>query len=117
MVLTIIIVINRRAFQGHAVQCPVGQFWYPSQCVWYGLRDTRSKAALYPVYGRELEKLFKNILGVPNATSAEVRECLARLMTDTTTTMAQVTEVHLFLQTHCAQSLVQHSIVIDISLN
>ena len=58
----------------------------------------RDKPALRPVYGHELNRLFVEILKVPNATGAEVEEFLGELRDDKSTTTADVTEVYVFLQ-------------------
>ncbi|OKL55903.1 hypothetical protein UA08_08808 [Talaromyces atroroseus] len=73
-------------------------------CVWQGPEGFSSKPALCPVYGYELNRLFREILKVPNATSADVKEYLEQLRHDKSTTMADVTEVYVYLQNHCANT-------------
>ncbi|KAF2276420.1 uncharacterized protein EI97DRAFT_458354 [Westerdykella ornata] len=73
-------------------------------CVWHGPKGFSSKPALQPVYGHELDRLFREILEVPNVTGAEAREYLQQLRDDKSTTMADVTEVYVFLQKHCADT-------------
>lgn len=97
---------NRNAVGNNSVNLPKGGIQCLRNCVWQGPKGFSSKPALYPVYGRELNRLFQDILGVPNATSAEVGKYLEQLMNDESTTMADVTEVYVYLQNHCADTCV-----------
>jgi hypothetical protein len=97
-------VINRKAFGNPLVNLPNRKYEMLKSCVWQGPKGFSSKPALCPVYGRELDRLFREILKVPNATSAEVQEYLEQLRHDRSTTMADVTEVYVFLQNHCADT-------------
>ncbi|KAF1960437.1 putative heterokaryon incompatibility protein [Byssothecium circinans] len=95
-------VINRKAFGNVFVNLPKYKYDLLKNCVWHGPKGFSSKPALRPVYGHELDRLFREILKVPNATSTEARECLEQLRDDKSTTMADVTEVYVFLQKHHA---------------
>lgn len=117
-------VINRNAFGNHCINLPNRNCMFLAGCVWQGpkgffsswppLRPVYgsvwqrpkgfSKPALCPVYGHELDRLFRKILKVPNATSAQVLEYLEQLRHDETTTMTDVAEAYMFLQSHYADS-------------
>lgn len=97
-------VINRNAFCNHVVNISNGNYKRLDNCIWQGPKGFSSKPALCPVYGHELDRLFQEILKAPNATSAEVQKYLQRLRHDKSTTMADVTEVYVFLQNHCADT-------------
>jgi hypothetical protein len=97
-------VINRKAFGSSFVNLPNREYEWLDSCVWQGPKGFSSKPALRPGYGHELDRLFRQILKVPNATSAEVQEYLEQLRHDESTTMADVTEVYVFLQNHCADT-------------
>jgi hypothetical protein len=73
-------------------------------CVWHGPKGFSIKSALGPIYGHELDRLFRGILKVPNATSGEMYELLMHLKDDESTTIANVTDVYVFLQGHCSKS-------------
>jgi hypothetical protein len=92
-------IINRTAFHNHIINLNHNCRFLDS-CVWQGPKGFSSKPALCPAYGHELSRLFREILKVPNATSAEVQEYLEQLRHDKSTTMADVTEVYVFLQNH-----------------
>ncbi|KAH8697486.1 putative heterokaryon incompatibility protein [Talaromyces proteolyticus] len=94
----------KEAFGNHLVNLPNGKYECLESCVWQGPKGFSSKPALRPVYGHELDRLFREILEVPNATSAEVQEYLEQLGHDRSTTMADVTELYVFLQNHCADT-------------
>lgn len=93
-------VINRKAFGKAYVNLLNGKFRDLKSCVWHGPKGFSSKPALHPVYSHELDRLFREILKVPNTTIAEAREYLEQLKDDKSTTMADVTEVYVFLQKH-----------------
>lgn len=96
-------VINRKAFGDAFVKLPNHKCERLKSCVWHGPKGFSSKPVLRSVYGHELYRLFREILKVPNATSAEAREYLEQLRGDRSTTMADVTEVYVFLQKHRAK--------------
>lgn len=97
-------VVNRKAFGNPLVDLLNYDHERLKSCVWHGPKGFLSKPALLPVYGHELDRLFRGILKVPNVTSAEAREYLELLEDDESTTMADVTEVYVFLQKHCANT-------------
>lgn len=97
-------VINRNAFEYHFVNLPNRKYKFLESCIWQGPKGFSSKPALRPVYGHELDRLFREILKVPNATSAEIQEYLEQLRHDESSTMADVIEVYVFLQNHCADT-------------
>jgi hypothetical protein len=97
-------VINRKAFGSHIINLPNRHLRFLDSCVWQGPKGFSSKPALRPVYGHELDRLFREILKVPNATSAEVLEYLEQLRHDKSTTMTDVAEVYVFLQDHYADT-------------
>ncbi|KAF2262892.1 hypothetical protein CC78DRAFT_605161 [Lojkania enalia] len=94
----------RKAFGNSLVNLPNGQYEHLKSCVWHGPKGSSSKPALYPVYGYELDRLFREILKVQNATSTEAQEYLEQLRHDESTTMAGVAEVYVFIQKHCANT-------------
>lgn len=93
--------VLRKAFGNGDVNLPNDDFKRLKSCVWHGPKGFSSKPALYPVYGHGLEKLFREILKVPNATSEEALEYLETLRNDGSTSMADVAEVYEFLQKYC----------------
>lgn len=95
---------NRKAFGNTFINLPNGKYEFLERCVWQGPKGFSSKPALCPVYGHELERLFREILEVPNTTGTEVKEYLEKLMDDKSTTMSDVTEVYVFIQKHCADT-------------
>lgn len=95
-------VVNRKAFGNAFVDLPNYEYERLKSCVWHGPKGFSSKPVLHPVYGHELDRLFREILKVPNATSAEAQEYLEQLRDDESTTMADVAEVYVFLQKHSA---------------
>ncbi|KAI7975524.1 hypothetical protein EIK77_005890 [Talaromyces pinophilus] len=94
----------KEAFGYHVINLPNRNCRFLDSCVWQGPKGFSSKPALLPVYGHELDRLFRKILKVPNATSAEVLEYLEQLRHDETTTMTDVAEAYVFLQNHYADS-------------
>lgn len=96
--------INRKAFGNPFVNLPNCKYELLERCVWQGPKGFSSKPVLRPVYGHELDRLFREILEVPNATSAEVQEFLEQLRHDKSTTMADVTEVYIYLQNYCTDT-------------
>lgn len=95
-------VVNRNAFGNAFVALPDHKYERLKSCVWHGPTGFSSKPVLHPVYGRELDRLFREILKVPNVTSAEAQEYLEQLRDDESTTMADVAEVYVFIQKHSA---------------
>jgi hypothetical protein len=95
-------VVNRKAFDTACVKFPNCEIYRLESCVWDARKGFLSKPVLYPVYGDKLSELFQSILKVPNATSAEAREHLEQLRDDDSTTMADATEVYVFLQKYHA---------------
>ncbi|KUL87498.1 hypothetical protein ZTR_04598 [Talaromyces verruculosus] len=94
----------KKAFDNHIINLPDLNWRFLDSCVWQGPKGFSSKPALHPVYGHELDRLFRKILKVPNATSAEVLEYLEQLRHDETATMTDVAEAYVFLQNHYADS-------------
>lgn len=94
-------IINRNAFGDAVINLPNENYKDLKNCVWYGPEGYSSKPALRPVYGDALDRLFRVILKVPNATSTDARKYLGQLRNDLSTKMADVVEVYVFLQTHC----------------
>lgn len=97
-------VVNRKAFGNAFVNLPNYGYERLKSCVWHGPKGFSSKPTLRPVYGHELDRLFHEILKIPNATSAEAREYLEQLRDDESTTIADVAEVYVFLQKHRANT-------------
>jgi hypothetical protein len=97
-------VINRKAFGSAIINLPNKKFRYLTSCVWHGPKGLSSKRVLHSVYGYKLERLFRKILNVPNATSSEAREYLEQLRNNATTTMGEVAEVYVFLQKYRADT-------------
>lgn len=97
-------VINRNAFGNAFVDLPNYEYERLKSCVWHGPKGFSSKKALQPVYGHELGPLFQEILKVPTVTGAEAREYLEHLRDDKLTTMADVTEVYVFIQKYRAMT-------------
>jgi hypothetical protein len=93
-------VANRAAFVNALVKLPNHKFALLESCVWHGPKGFSSKPALLPVYGYELNHLFRTILEVPNATATEAGVHLLQLRENNSTTMADVAEAYLFLQEH-----------------
>lgn len=80
-------------------------------CVWDGPEGFPSKAILCPLYGRDLERLFRGILEVRDVTSAEAQNYLEELRQDGSTTMVTVTKVYVYIQSHCIDSFVLHTLL------
>lgn len=95
-------VINRIAFVNHIINLPNRNSRFLDSCVWLGPKGFSSKPALCPIYGHELDRLFRDILKVPDVTSAEALEYLEELKHGESTTMTDVAEVYVFLQEHYA---------------
>ncbi|KAK8912646.1 hypothetical protein VCV18_012325 [Metarhizium anisopliae] len=95
----------KRAFGNELVNLPDDKYELLRSCVWNGPKGFTSKPALCPVYGHGLDRLFREILQVPNATCAEALEHLKTLRNDTSTVMAEVVDVYVFLQMHHATTL------------
>ena len=88
-------VVDRKAFSNAWVNIRNGRYVPLERCVWYGPKKFPSKPLLHSIYGHELDLLFRQILGVPNVTSAEAREYLQQLRGDKSTTMSDVDEVYM----------------------
>jgi hypothetical protein len=95
-------VINRKAFGNALINFPNDQQEHLKNCVWHGPKGFSYKPALRAAYGHELDRFFRKILKVPNATSAEAGEYLKELRNSKSTAMADVAEVYVFLQDYCA---------------
>jgi hypothetical protein len=91
---------NREAFDGSPINLGDGEIEDLSDCVWDAPKGFPSKPVLSIIYGAELEPLFRDILDVPNTTSAEAHVFLAKLRGVKSTALADVIEVYLFLQAH-----------------
>jgi hypothetical protein len=102
--LIILTVVNRKEFGNAVVNLPNYEYKRLESCIWRGPKGFSSKPALRQVYGHELNRLFREILKVPNATSVEAQKYLEQLMNDESTTMAYVAEVYVFLQKYCAST-------------
>jgi hypothetical protein len=109
-------VVNRKAFGNAFVNLPNYEYERLKSCVWHGPKGFSSKPVLHPVYGHELDRLFREILKVPNATSAEAQEYLEQLRDDKSTTMADVAEVYVFLQKYSANMWVERSMLNEMLL-
>lgn len=96
--------IDREAFANSPVALHNDQSQSLTNCVWIAPRGFSSRPALFPIYGDELARFFVEILGVPNVTSVEAQEHLEQLKGDKSTTLKQVAEVYVFLQTHHAST-------------
>ncbi|USP80364.1 uncharacterized protein yc1106_07638 [Curvularia clavata] len=90
----------KETFADSTVALLDGKSQYLTSCVWIAPKGFSSKPALFPIYGNELNRFFVDILGVPNVTSVEAQEYLEKLKGDLSTTLAQVMEVYVFLQTY-----------------
>jgi hypothetical protein len=91
-VLTVVI---RKAFgtlfdKRYFINLPNSKYELLNKCVWRGPKGFSSKPALRQVYGRELNRLFREILKVPNVTGTEARKHLKQLKDDESTTIADV---------------------------
>ena len=95
-------IVNRKAFGNAVVNLSNHKQKHLKSCIWRGPKGFRSKPALCAVYGPELDRLFRDILKVPNATRAEAEEYLEQLRRDESTTMTDVAEVYVFLETYYA---------------
>src|SRR3954463_12416998 len=95
-----LIVVDREAFDGHYVRLQDNGIELLGECVWDGPKGFPCKPVLLSLYGRELDRLFQDILNVPNATGAEVQEYLEQLRKDDSTTITDVTEVYVYIQDH-----------------
>lgn len=91
-------VIARKAFGNHFINLPEHNSTRLISCVWQGPKGFSSKPTLRPVYGSELDRLFQKILKVPDATAIEALEYLEQLRGKRSTSMADVTEVYVYLQ-------------------
>ncbi|KID97303.1 ATPase-like, ATP-binding domain protein, partial [Metarhizium majus ARSEF 297] len=94
----------KKAFGNQLVNLPNDEYKRLRSCVWHGPKDFLSKPALYPVYGHGLDRLFRDILEVPDATCAETLEYLETLRNNESTTMADVAEAYVFLQNYHADT-------------
>lgn len=94
--------INRIAFLNHTINLPNHNSRFLGECIWLGPKGFSSKPALCSIYGHELDRLFRDILKVPNATSAEALKYLEELKHGESTTITDVAEVYVFLQEHYA---------------
>jgi hypothetical protein len=94
----VLTVITRKAFRNRVINLPEHNKMRLSSCVWQGPKGFSSKPTLRPVYGPELDRLFQKILKVPDATGAEALEYLEQLRGKKSTSMADVTEVYIYLQ-------------------
>ncbi|EFZ02032.1 hypothetical protein MAA_01614 [Metarhizium robertsii ARSEF 23] len=94
----------KKAFGNQLVNLPNDEYKRLRSCVWHGPKDLLSKPALYPVYGHGLDRLFREILEVPDATCAETLEYLETLRNNESTTMADVAEAYVFLQNYHADT-------------
>lgn len=103
--------VNRKAFGNHIINLLNGKYEYLDYCVWHGPKGFSSKPVLRQIYGDGLDRLFREILKIPNATSAEAQEYLEHLRNNASTTMEDVTEVYVFLQDHCAIPWVECSML------
>jgi hypothetical protein len=97
------IFVYRNAFRGHCLNLPNREVTRLESCVWHAPKGF-SKPTLCAVYGPELRRLFRDTLEVPNATSTEALEFLAQLRRKKSTTIADVAQVYVFLQEHCADT-------------
>lgn len=101
------------AYRGSALLVEVGRlnnnYQFLKNCVWHGPRGFSRKPALYSVYGHQLHRLFQEILQIPTVTSAEALEYLEYLKGENLTTLADVVEVYVFLQTFHINSCVECS--------
>jgi hypothetical protein len=96
-----LIAANREAFKGAFIKVGDGEIKPLVDCVWDAPKGFPSKPILSVVYGAELKPLFRDILDVPNATSAQARVFLTELREDESTALTDAIEVYLFLQDHC----------------
>lgn len=95
-----LIAINRKAFNDSCINIGNKGCDQLKKCVWDAPKGFPFKPVLRLVYGPELEPLFRDILEVPNVTSAEACKFLKHLQDDKSTTMADVIDVYVFLQNH-----------------
>jgi hypothetical protein len=95
-----LIFANRQMFGNRLINLLNNKSETLKGCVWHAPKDFSSKAALLPVYGPELERLFREILEVPNVTSVEAQECLETLRNARSTKLSEVVEIYTFLQDH-----------------
>lgn len=90
--------VTRKAFKKHVISLPKDIHRHLRSCVWRAPKGFSAKPTLRPVYGPELDRLFKTILKVSDATGAEALEYLEQLRGKKSTSMADVTEVYVYLQ-------------------
>ena len=109
--LTILTIIDRKAFSSADINLPNSDFKQLESCVWHGPEGFSSKPALYLTYGNELDRLFREILKIPNATSSDALEYLEQLKDDDSTTMTDVAEVYVFIRKHCANTSADYSVL------
>jgi hypothetical protein len=96
----ILITTNREAFGEILITLEDGECEDLSVCVWDAPKGFLSEPVLCALYGAELEPLFRDILEVPNLTSAKACGYLEELQEDDSTVMADVIDVYLYLQDH-----------------
>lgn len=104
-------VTNRMAFKTASIALLYSDVEGLESCVWHGPKDSLVKPALWPVYGDELDRLFRKILRVPNATSIDALEHMDQLRSDDSTTIADVTDIYVFLQKYHADTYVECSVL------
>lgn len=89
---------TRKAFKKHVIILPKDIHTHLESCVWQAPKGFSAKPTLRSVYGPELDRLFKTILKVSDATGAEALEYLEQLRGEKSTSMADVTEIYVYLQ-------------------
>jgi hypothetical protein len=94
----VLTVITRKAFGNRFINLGEHNYTRLRSCFWQGPKGFSSKPTLRPVYGPELDRLFQMILKVSDATGAEALEYLEQLRGKTSTSMADVTEIYVYLQ-------------------
>jgi hypothetical protein len=95
-----LIAANSEAFDDLHISLGNRKFAQLRECFWDAPKGFPSKPVLRLVYGTGLEPLFRDILKVPNVTSAEARRYLKKLQGDKATALEDAIEVYLFLQDH-----------------
>ncbi|PVH94635.1 putative heterokaryon incompatibility protein [Periconia macrospinosa] len=94
----------RSAFSKLGIPFTDGTFRALEDCVWHGPRSYAHKPALYPIYRHELQRLFQDILNIPNMASEDSREYLLELGRNRSSTMADVIEIYVHIKAHCADT-------------
>ncbi|KAF2008954.1 putative heterokaryon incompatibility protein [Aaosphaeria arxii CBS 175.79] len=93
----------RKAFCDNGIVLSYNNYVSIGDCSWHGPKNHFIRPALFPVYGRELDRLFREILNVQNITAVEAEEHIQGLR-DKGATIEDLTDIYVLIQEHCADT-------------